>query len=128
PLVVAPAMNRQIWSHPATQRNVAQLVEDGVLVVGPGSGDQACGEVGLGRMLEPLELVEDVAASFVPKTLAGRRALLTAGTRSEPIDPVRGIDRKSVVEGKTEDLVRSRLKMKKVVILNEPKSIIELSV
>ncbi len=95
PLVVAPAMNRQMWSHPATQRNVAQLVEDGVLVVGPGSGDQACGEVGLGRMLEPLELVEDVAASFVPKTLAGRRALLTAGPTFEPIDPVRGITNRS---------------------------------
>ncbi len=95
PLIVAPAMNRQMWSHPATQRNVAQLVEDGVVVAGPGSGDQACGEVGLGRMLEPLELVEDIAASFVPKTLAGRRVLLTAGPTFEPIDPVRGLTNRS---------------------------------
>lgn len=95
PLVVAPAMNRQMWSHPATQRNVARLLEDGVVVAGPGSGDQACGEVGLGRMLEPLELVEDIAASFVPKTLAGRRALLTAGPTFEPIDPVRGLTNRS---------------------------------
>ena len=95
PLVVAPAMNRQMWSHPATQRNVAQIAADGVVVSGPGSGDQACGEVGLGRMLEPLELVEEIAASFVPKTLAGRRALLTAGPTFEPIDPVRGITNRS---------------------------------
>jgi len=95
PLVVAPAMNRQMWSHPATQRNVAQIVADGVVVAGPGSGDQACGEVGLGRMLEPLELVEEIGASFVPKTLAGRRTLLTAGPTFEPIDPVRGITNRS---------------------------------
>lgn len=95
PLLVAPAMNRQMWAHPATQRNVAQIVADGVLVAGPGSGDQACGEVGLGRMLEPLELVEEIAASFVPKTLAGRRVLLTAGPTFEPIDPVRGITNRS---------------------------------
>ncbi|MCO5102250.1 MAG: bifunctional phosphopantothenoylcysteine decarboxylase/phosphopantothenate--cysteine ligase CoaBC [Burkholderiaceae bacterium] len=95
PLVVAPAMNRQMWSHPATQRNVAQIVADGVVVAGPGSGDQACGEVGLGRMLEPVELVEEIGASFVPKTLAGRRMLLTAGPTFEPIDPVRGITNRS---------------------------------
>lgn len=95
PLMVAPAMNRQMWSNAATRRNVAQLAADGVAVLGPASGDQACGEVGLGRMLEALEIVEEVAAQFVPKTLAGRRALLTAGPTFEPIDPVRGITNRS---------------------------------
>ncbi len=91
PLLVAPAMNRQMWLHPATQRNVAQLAADGVAVLGPASGEQACGETGLGRMLEPLELVDELAAHFVPKALAGRHVLLTAGPTYEPIDPVRGI-------------------------------------
>lgn len=91
PLLVAPAMNREMWSHPATQRNVAQLVDDGALILGPGSGDQACGEVGDGRMLEPQELLEDVIAFFQPKVLAGKRLLLTAGPTFEPLDPVRGI-------------------------------------
>ncbi|WP_306563974.1 bifunctional phosphopantothenoylcysteine decarboxylase/phosphopantothenate--cysteine ligase CoaBC [Aquabacterium sp.] len=91
PLLVAPAMNREMWSHPATQRNVAQLVADGALILGPGSGDQACGEVGDGRMLEPAELLEDLIAYFQPKVLAGKRLLITAGPTFEPIDPVRGI-------------------------------------
>jgi phosphopantothenoylcysteine decarboxylase/phosphopantothenate--cysteine ligase len=91
PLIVAPAMNRQMWAHPATQRNVATLRADGVHVFGPASGDQACGETGLGRMLEPEELLEETIAFFVPKQLAGRRVLLTAGPTFEPIDPVRGI-------------------------------------
>ena len=91
PLLVAPAMNRQMWLHPATQRNVAQLVADGVAILGPDSGEQACGETGMGRMLEPLALVDELAAFFVPKTLAGRHVLLTAGPTYEPIDPVRGI-------------------------------------
>lgn len=91
PLVVAPAMNLQMWAHPATQRNVARLREDGVTVLGPGSGDQACGETGDGRMLEADELAEAMEAFFVPKRLAGRRVLLTAGPTFEPIDPVRGI-------------------------------------
>lgn len=91
PLVVAPAMNLQMWAHPATQRNVARLREDGVTVLGPGSGDQACGETGDGRMLEAEELAEAMEAFFVPKRLAGRRVLLTAGPTFEPIDPVRGI-------------------------------------
>ncbi len=95
PLVVAPAMNRQMWLHPATQRNVARIVADGCFVAGPGSGDQACGETGLGRMLEPLELLEEIAASFVPKVLAGRGVLLTAGPTFEPIDPVRGLTNRS---------------------------------
>ena len=91
PLVVAPAMNLQMWMHPATRRNVARLRDDGVTVFGPGSGDQACGETGDGRMLEAEELAERMQAFFVPKRLAGRRVLLTAGPTFEPIDPVRGI-------------------------------------
>jgi phosphopantothenoylcysteine decarboxylase/phosphopantothenate--cysteine ligase len=91
PLLVAPAMNRQMWEHPATQRNVAQLRNDGVAVLGPAAGGQACGEVGMGRMLEPDEIVDDLIAFFQPKRLAGRHVLLTAGPTFEPIDPVRGI-------------------------------------
>ena len=91
PLLVAPAMNREMWAHPATQRNVAQLRADGTTVLGPGSGDQACGEIGDGRMLEPHEIVEELVAFFTPKTLAGQRLLITAGPTFEPIDPVRGI-------------------------------------
>jgi phosphopantothenoylcysteine decarboxylase/phosphopantothenate--cysteine ligase len=90
-LLVAPAMNREMWSHPATQRNVAQLQADGAVILGPGCGDQACGEVGDGRMLEPAELLEDLLAFFQPKVLAGKRLLITAGPTFEPIDPVRGI-------------------------------------
>ncbi|MBI3383860.1 MAG: bifunctional phosphopantothenoylcysteine decarboxylase/phosphopantothenate--cysteine ligase CoaBC [Aquabacterium sp.] len=91
PLLVAPAMNREMWSHPATQRNVATLAQDGTLILGPGCGDQACGEVGDGRMLEPTELLDELIAFFQPKLLAGRRLLITAGPTFEPIDPVRGI-------------------------------------
>ncbi|MFZ4757988.1 MAG: bifunctional phosphopantothenoylcysteine decarboxylase/phosphopantothenate--cysteine ligase CoaBC [Burkholderiaceae bacterium] len=91
PLLVAPAMNRQMWSAAATQRNVRQLREDGVAVFGPGSGEQACGETGDGRMLEAQQLVEETIGFFVPKRLAGRRVLVTAGPTFEPIDPVRGI-------------------------------------
>jgi phosphopantothenoylcysteine decarboxylase / phosphopantothenate---cysteine ligase len=91
PLLVAPAMNRQMWSAAATQRNVATLRADGVAVLGPGSGEQACGETGDGRMLEAQQLVEETIAFFVPKRLAGRRVLVTAGPTFEPIDPVRGI-------------------------------------
>ncbi|MEY2802421.1 MAG: hypothetical protein RL513_2006 [Pseudomonadota bacterium] len=91
PLLVAPAMNREMWSHPATRRNFAQLVADGTTVLGVGSGAQACGEMGDGRMLEPSELLEDVVAFFQPKVLAGRRVLVTAGPTFEALDPVRGI-------------------------------------
>ncbi len=91
PLLVAPAMNREMWAHPATQRNLAQLRADGTTILGPGSGDQACGEVGDGRMLEPAELLADLVAFFQPKVLAGKRLLITAGPTFEPIDPVRGI-------------------------------------
>ncbi|MWL88331.1 bifunctional phosphopantothenoylcysteine decarboxylase/phosphopantothenate--cysteine ligase CoaBC [Cupriavidus sp. SW-Y-13] len=91
PLLVAPAMNRQMWAAAPTQRNAAQLRADGVAILGPGSGDQACGEIGDGRMLEPEELVEDLIAFFQPKPLAGKRVLITAGPTFEAIDPVRGI-------------------------------------
>lgn len=90
-LLVAPAMNREMWTHPATQRNIAQLQADGAQVLGPGHGDQACGEVGDGRMLEPQQLLEAVIAHFQPKLLQGRRLLITAGPTFEAIDPVRGI-------------------------------------
>jgi phosphopantothenoylcysteine decarboxylase / phosphopantothenate---cysteine ligase len=90
-LLVAPAMNVEMWENPATQRNVAQLIADGAVVLGPASGDQACGEVGPGRMLEPAELLADIVAAFQPKRLAGRRVVLTAGPTFEPIDPVRGV-------------------------------------
>ena len=95
PLLVAPAMNREMWAHPATQRNFAQLKADGSTVLGPGSGDQACGETGDGRMLEPADLLADVIAFFQPKRLAGRRVLVTAGPTFEPIDPVRGLTNRS---------------------------------
>lgn len=91
PLLVAPAMNRQMWENPATQRNAALLGHFGVTLLGPAAGEQACGETGLGRMLEPEELLADLEAFFVPKLLAGRRVLLTAGPTFEPIDAVRGI-------------------------------------
>jgi phosphopantothenoylcysteine decarboxylase / phosphopantothenate---cysteine ligase len=91
PLLLAPAMNREMWAHPATQRNMAQLRQDGATILGVGTGDQACGETGDGRMLEPAELVEDLIAFFQPQRLAGRRVLVTAGPTYEAIDPVRGI-------------------------------------
>lgn len=91
PLLVAPAMNRQMWEHPATRRNVAQLRQDGIVVLGPDSGSQACGESGMGRMLEPESLAEEILASFQPKVLTGRRVLVTAGPTFERIDAVRGI-------------------------------------
>lgn len=95
PLLVAPAMNVQMWTHPATQRNVAQLVRDGITVFGPASGDQACGEVGEGRMQEPEEIVAALEAWAQPKTLQGKRVLVTAGPTFEAIDPVRGITNSS---------------------------------
>ncbi len=95
PLMVAPAMNRQMWDNPATQRNLAQLREDGIVVLGPDAGDQACGETGMGRMLEPAALVTDISAWFQPKLLTGTHVLVTAGPTFEPIDPVRGITNRS---------------------------------
>jgi phosphopantothenoylcysteine decarboxylase/phosphopantothenate--cysteine ligase len=91
PLLVAPAMNREMWAHPATQRNMAQLRADGATVFDVGSGEQACGETGDGRMLEPAELLHDVVAFFQPKVLAGKQVLISAGPTFEAMDPVRGI-------------------------------------
>ena len=91
PLLIAPAMNREMWAHPATQRNLTQLAADGATLLGVGHGFQACGETGDGRMLEPQELLEDVIAFFAPKSLLGQRVLVTAGPTYEAIDPVRGI-------------------------------------
>jgi phosphopantothenoylcysteine decarboxylase/phosphopantothenate--cysteine ligase len=91
PLLLAPAMNREMYAHPATQRNLAQLQADGATVLGVGSGFQACGETGDGRMLEPDQLLDDVIAFFAPKPLVGQRVLITAGPTYEPMDPVRGI-------------------------------------
>ena len=96
PLFVAPAMNRQMWEHPATQRNIAQLRADGVTILGPGSGDQACGETGMGRMLEAAQIAEDVLVALAgPKRLQGKRVLMTAGPTFEAIDAVRGITNRS---------------------------------
>ncbi|MBU3608481.1 bifunctional phosphopantothenoylcysteine decarboxylase/phosphopantothenate--cysteine ligase CoaBC [Polynucleobacter nymphae] len=90
-LLLAPAMNKQMWEHAATQRSVERLNKDGVTLLGPASGFQACGEVGMGRMLEPYEIAEQVIAFFQKKTLAGKKVLITAGPTFEAIDPVRGI-------------------------------------
>jgi len=91
PLMVAPAMNVEMWENPAMQRNLHTLRGDGVFLAGPAAGDQACGEVGMGRMLEPEEIVEEIEAFFQPKLLSGKRVLVTAGPTEEPIDPVRSI-------------------------------------
>ena len=91
PLLLAPAMNKQMWEHAATQRSVQRLQDDGAVLLGPASGAQACGEVGMGRMLEPYEIAEQVIAFFQKKVLAGKKVLITAGPTFEAIDPVRGI-------------------------------------
>ena len=95
PLLVAPAMNRQMWEQPATKRNVVQLAADGALVLGPAAGEQACGEVGEGRMLEAQDLFDELLAFLQPKLLAGKKVLLTAGPTFEPLDPVRGLTNSS---------------------------------
>lgn len=95
PLLVAPAMNRQMWENPATRRNLELLRGDGVAVLGPAAGEQACGEVGEGRMLEPAELLAELTAFLQPKRLAGRKVLLTAGPTFEALDPVRGLTNSS---------------------------------
>lgn len=91
PLLLAPAMNKQMWEHAATQRSVQRLIDDGVALLGPASGFQACGEVGIGRMLEPNEICEQLISFFQKKVLAGKKVLITAGPTFEAIDPVRGI-------------------------------------
>ena len=95
PLLVAPAMNREMWDNAATQRNLAQLSADGVTILGPASGEQACGETGMGRMLEPPELLEGILGAFAPRVLEGRKVLVTAGPTFEAIDTVRGITNRS---------------------------------
>jgi phosphopantothenoylcysteine decarboxylase/phosphopantothenate--cysteine ligase len=91
PLLLTPAMNKQMWEHAATQRSAQRLTSDGVTLLGPASGFQACGEVGMGRMLEPTEITEQLIAFFQKKSLAGKKVLITAGPTFEAIDPVRGI-------------------------------------
>lgn len=95
PLAIAPAMNRQMWEHPATRDNIERLRRRGVLVLGPGAGEQACGEVGPGRMLEPAAIVAELARLFAPRLLESRRVLITAGPTVEPVDPVRFISNRS---------------------------------
>ena len=95
PLLIAPAMNREMWQNKAVQRNIAQLVADGVSILGPDSGLQACGETGMGRMLEPLLLAQHIAAALQPKLFAGKKFLITAGPTYEAIDAVRGITNQS---------------------------------
>ena len=91
PLLLAPAMNREMWVHPATQRNLQQVAADGATMLGVGSGWQACGETGDGRMLEPAQILEELIAFFQPKVLAGQHVLVTAGPTFEALDPIRGI-------------------------------------
>jgi phosphopantothenoylcysteine decarboxylase/phosphopantothenate--cysteine ligase len=91
PLLVAPAMNVEMWENAATQRNLARLGEDGVYVAGPAAGEQACGEIGLGRMLEPAQILGEIEALLGPRPLQGKRVLVSAGPTQEPIDPVRVI-------------------------------------
>jgi phosphopantothenoylcysteine decarboxylase/phosphopantothenate--cysteine ligase len=101
PLLVAPAMNREMWDNPATQRNVAQLREDGIGILGPAAGEQACGETGMGRMVEPEVLLEAILEQLKPidtpmrQSFRGKRALVTAGPTFEALDPVRGITNRS---------------------------------
>src|SRR5437870_3424288 len=89
PLMLVPAMNVEMWQNPAMQRNLSSLYEDDVLFAGPAAGDQACGETGFGRMLEPEQVVDELEAFFQPKQFAGKRILVTAGPTEEPVDPVR---------------------------------------
>ncbi|MGB7183641.1 MAG: bifunctional phosphopantothenoylcysteine decarboxylase/phosphopantothenate--cysteine ligase CoaBC [Burkholderiaceae bacterium] len=95
PIAIAPAMNVEMWTNPATQRNAQTLRDDGVALIGPAAGDQACGETGLGRMVEPVDIAEAVCAHFVPNSLVGKQVLITAGPTYEAIDPVRGITNRS---------------------------------
>ncbi|MHB9051991.1 MAG: bifunctional phosphopantothenoylcysteine decarboxylase/phosphopantothenate--cysteine ligase CoaBC [Thiomonas delicata] len=95
PTLLAPAMNREMWANPAVQRNVARLRADGVRIAGPARGEQACGEVGEGRMIEPEDIAIEIDALFQPKDLAGRKVLITAGPTFEPWDAVRGLTNRS---------------------------------
>jgi len=97
PVLVAPAMNHRMWLHPATQRNIGRLKQDGISVIGPNEGEMACGEFGPGRMAEPSEILAVIQSILVPKSkpLAGKKVLITAGPTREPIDPVRFISNNS---------------------------------
>ncbi len=95
PIAIAPAMNQQMWADKSTQQNLLMLQEKGVHVFGPGSGSQACGDVGAGRMLEPLEIIEQAADVFDYELLTGKHVVITAGPTREAIDPVRYITNKS---------------------------------
>jgi len=95
PLLVAPAMNVEMWQNAATTRNAETLRADGVTIVGPASGGQACGEMGMGRMTEPADILADVQFFFQPKHLAGRRVVVTAGPTEEPVDPIRVLTNRS---------------------------------
>lgn len=97
PVMIAPAMNVRMWDHPATQRNLSVLREDGVSVVGPNEGDMACGEYGPGRMAEPLEIVDAVVGALADGPLRGKRIVVTSGPTHEPIDPVRYIANLSLI-------------------------------
>ncbi|MEY8098954.1 bifunctional phosphopantothenoylcysteine decarboxylase/phosphopantothenate--cysteine ligase CoaBC [Falsihalocynthiibacter sp. S25ZX9] len=94
-VLYAPSMNVRMWDHPATQRNIAQVIADGGTVVGPNEGDMACGEFGFGRMAEPLEIVAAIEAKLAVGPLKGKRILVTSGPTHEPIDPVRYIANRS---------------------------------
>jgi phosphopantothenoylcysteine decarboxylase/phosphopantothenate--cysteine ligase len=95
PLMLAPAMNVEMWENPATQRNAAALRTDGVHLAGPAPGDQACGETGMGRMLEPADILGEIQRLFKPGVLAGKRVLVTAGPTEEAVDPVRVLTNRS---------------------------------
>ena len=99
PVIIAPAMNHKMWGHPATQRNVAQLVRDGIHLIAPTAGDMACGEFGVGRMAEPAAIMDALASLSKPQpsqqTLKGKRAIVTSGPTVEAIDPVRYLGNRS---------------------------------
>lgn len=95
PLAIAPAMNNKMWSHPATVDNLSILKQRDVIILGPASGDQACGEVGAGRLLEPLDIIAELGRFLLPKALVGKTVVITAGPTYEPIDPVRFIGNRS---------------------------------
>lgn len=95
PVALVPAMNRVMWAHAATQANIATLAGRGVSILGPADGDQACGEIGSGRMLEPLQVVAALATLSTPRLLAGRKVLISAGPTFEDLDPVRFLGNRS---------------------------------
>jgi phosphopantothenoylcysteine decarboxylase / phosphopantothenate---cysteine ligase len=95
PVLIAPAMHSEMWEHPATSRNLATLRSDGYVIVGPGTGDLAGGDVGIGRLAEPDDIVEAIEALFKPGEMTGMRVLVTSGGTREPIDPVRYIGNRS---------------------------------